>query len=107
MPLLLTTPIDVGEADVQDYTHLKITKFAMDLETGSFQIELVPGYLVDGNFTAGVVRDTRALQSVNGTFSVSGQDFVDFFIAHATEYNAVRDGLYQWVIDNIRSGTIV
>ena len=107
MPLLMTVPITVGETDTADYTHLKIVSFSMDLESGSFSVRLVPGYLINGVFTTGIARDTKALPTVNGFFTLSGAAFQQFMQQHGATYTAVRNGLYQWVIDNIRAGTIV
>jgi hypothetical protein len=107
MSLLMTTPIPVGDVESGSYTHLKIMKVIMDLENDSLALDLVPGMMVDGAFVPGIVRNSCALPGVNKLFQITGADYDAFVAAHEADYTAIKNDLYNWVIANVRDGTIV
>lgn len=95
MPLTLTSAIDMGDADANDYTTVKITNLDILVESGRLYFNCAKGYLDGGNFVAGLLQPER--------FEVSGDAFTAMKAVAATTDESWWDHsarvLYQWLLD--------
>lgn len=116
MPVQLTTPIVAGglDATTDEYAALKIIKFEMDLNRGSILLTCEYGNTVSNVWTpAGLSDRFRYVQIINHpAVGVEGEegyvpaspDFTDLMAISEPEegettYQAVRRGIYQYLID--------
>jgi len=123
MPLQLTSAIQVGDLDVENYTHVQISSFLFDRRKSCITLEVVEGYLdEDDNFVEGkhsrpskfLIKDLPQ-EGTEGEDRYSPADPQYSTMVGGTNgesgelvYNTVANALYQWLIDNGHyAGTIV
>lgn len=106
MPIQLTTAISVGDLEAGSLTHVKITRFAVDVQNGEIDLIVTFGRIVESAFVpTGVKRPDQ--------FCIRGADYTSIVAATASAqgailYDEVATNLYQWLIDNNHfAGTIV
>jgi len=113
MALQLTVPIDVGDLDSNDYTHVRIIRFALDVMARTIQFQTVEGYIQNGQFVRGRHGRERGWEiqdiPVQGVEGEPGYVAADpaFTILAGTQgedgqrlYDGVANTLYQWLIDH-------
>lgn len=101
MPLLLTTPLDMGAVDV-DYTHVKVIAFSVNLVGDFLEISVAHGTEDgEGDFIVG----KRVGGVTHKGYELRGADYVTILskvtsAAGVLIYDEVARELYQWLIDN-------
>jgi len=112
MPWQLTTAVDVGELDANDYTHVRIARMTYDVNRTTIFVEVEYGR-VDGENWVGGLKPV----SKQTSFQITGED-LDTLINDAEPnagppiektYDAVKRGLYTWLNANghIAAGAVV
>lgn len=108
MPIQLTTPMSMGDID-DDYTHVKIIKFEVNLAAQVIEFRTAHGFIDAGDFVLG----QNVGQTTRKRFELNGPDFASIITKQTSAagvliYDEVARELYQWLIDNGHfAGTIV
>lgn len=119
MSLRLTTPVSTGDLLGADLTHVKVSRFKLDVERAQLEFFVRLGYY-DGELwvpTDYQIQGSQQLFIVRNEAMEDGEDGTDFtdLIAGSMPssldenlYDGVSRSLYQWLIDNDHfDGTIV
>jgi hypothetical protein len=109
MPWLLTTPLDVGDMDEADYTHVRIIHQTHDSVRAFIQLGLEYGRVVNNAWVPGTTPKGKP-----SSCFIIGADYDTLTTASTPElneltYDAVKRGLYQYLVTKevIGAGTLV
>lgn len=96
MPWQLTTPVDVGDLDVEPYDQIRIVRMMHDSVNQLVVVTLEYGRTVDGAWVRGVRPAGLELSPV-----IEGSSYQSL-VTHASNdgeptYEAVKRGLYEWL----------
>lgn len=99
MPWQLSTPVDVGALDTNNYNQVNITRFTHDTRRNMMILQLEYGRTVDGEWITGY-----APAGKETSITIQGQDYLDI-VTHVSlpdelTYDAVKRGLYDWLSTN-------
>ena len=85
--LQLTTPIDVGALDTNDYTHVKVVNLLWDGDNGRIRFATEEGYVVDSVFVKGTHSIRRSWEVYDRP--QIGKDKDPNYVAAAPQYTTL------------------
>jgi hypothetical protein len=97
MPWTLTTPIDVGDLDSQNYGEVKIVRQAHDSVRRMIAVDLEYGNTIGGKWAAGL-----PLRSKPSSVTIAGDEYTSLVEGAQPQqgeatYDAVKRGLYAFL----------